>query len=117
MNGIYEPVELEIESGGSSPKPMKKLGPLVAKKKKSKGGIRRVRCHECKGCTAKNCDQCRFCLDMPRNGGHGKLRQSCVMRFCQNVSIKVHCKSLSRISTLGQFFQKRGFGWYQKGKK
>ena len=48
--------------------------------------IRRVRCHMCKGCTRDNCDECKFCVDMVKNGGLGRLRQSCALRFCQDVS-------------------------------
>jgi len=48
--------------------------------------IRRVRCNECDGCSRDNCNTCRFCLDMKKNGGEGKLRQSCAARFCEEVS-------------------------------
>lgn len=53
--------------------------------KKEKTVIRRVRCNECEGCHRGNCNECRFCVDMKKNGGLGKLRQSCQMRFCENV--------------------------------
>ena len=53
---------------------------------KEKTIIRRVRCHACEGCSRENCNECRFCLDMKKNGGEGKLRQSCAMRFCEDVS-------------------------------
>lgn len=54
---------------------------------KEKTVIRRVRCHACVGCSRENCNECRYCLDMKKNGGEGKLRQSCAMRFCENVSV------------------------------
>ena len=53
---------------------------------KEKSVIRRVRCNQCHGCSRDNCNECRFCLDMKKNGGEGKLRQSCAMRFCKDVS-------------------------------
>ena len=56
-------------------------------REKEKTIIRRVRCHACEGCSRTNCNECRFCLDMKKNGGEGKLRQSCAMRFCGDVSL------------------------------
>ena len=56
---------------------------------KEKTVIRRVRCHACEGCSRDNCNECRYCLDMKKNGGEGKLRQSCAMRFCEDVSLLV----------------------------
>ena len=41
---------------------------------------KRVRCGFCDGCTSDDCKVCRFCKDMPKYGGKGKLRQTCVQR-------------------------------------
>ncbi|CAM9764926.1 unnamed protein product, partial [Choristocarpus tenellus] len=38
------------------------------------------RCHVCKGCKAVDCQQCRFCLDMPKHGGRGSFKQPCQAR-------------------------------------
>eukprot|EP00111_Clytia_hemisphaerica_P022323 TCONS_00065612-protein len=65
-------------------KRVRKSPKKFAHKEKEKTVIRRVRCHQCKGCSRENCNKCRFCLDMKKNGGEGKLRQSCAMRFCEN---------------------------------
>lgn len=62
-----------------------KTKPRVSKHvKRKKTIIRRVRCQTCEGCIQENCDVCRFCLDMPKNGGMGRLRKPCTMRFCKN---------------------------------
>lgn len=61
---------------------------------KEKTVIRRVRCNQCRGCSRENCNECRFCLDMKKNGGEGKLRQSCALRFCEDPQLPsyVVCK-------------------------
>ena len=49
------------------------------------GGIRplkRRRCLTCEGCRAENCGECGPCRDMPKFGGPGTQRQSCVRRRC-----------------------------------
>lgn len=48
-------------------------------KKKPKG----KRCKECEGCQASNCGECVFCLDMPKFGGPGRMKQACEKRTCQ----------------------------------
>ena len=40
------------------------------------------RCKECEGCLAANCGECVFCLDMPRFGGPGRMKQACEKRAC-----------------------------------
>ena len=47
-------------------------------KKKLKG----KRCKECEGCHASNCGECVFCLDMPKFGGPGRMKQACEKRTC-----------------------------------
>ena len=47
-------------------------------KKKLKG----KRCKECEGCLASNCGECVFCLDMPKFGGPGRMKQACEKRAC-----------------------------------
>lgn len=62
---------------------------------KSKNLVRRVRCDNCEGCkTIENCNRCKFCLDKPRNGGEGKLKKSCQMKYCKNpqLSKEIECK-------------------------
>ena len=48
---------------------------------------RKHRCGECVGCLANECRKCRFCLDMPKYGGSGRLRQACIKRKCIAVSL------------------------------
>ena len=52
----------------------------------SKKYKRKHRCGECTGCLASDCIDCRFCLDMIKYGGTGKLRQACMNRKCLAVS-------------------------------
>lgn len=47
--------------------------------------LKRKRCGTCEGCTAKDCGKCRFCLDKPRFGGRGVLKQCCVQRKCKRM--------------------------------
>ena len=39
---------------------------------------------ECSGCLAKDCGNCKHCLDMPRYGGAGKIKKRCLKRKCEN---------------------------------
>ena len=40
---------------------------------------RRIRCGNCVGCLAPDCKNCRFCHDMKRYGGPGRLRKPAVI--------------------------------------
>jgi len=46
-----------------------------------KGGKRR-RCVGCKICNKPDCNRCKYCLDMVKNGGPGRLRQKCLSKKC-----------------------------------
>ena len=37
--------------------------------------IKRKRCSHCQGCKADDCDECRYCIDMPKFGGPGKRKK------------------------------------------
>jgi len=68
-------------------KSINKPNVLSAKKKKSinkpKASPTHGRCGRCTGCRRPHCGQCRFCVDMRRFGGEGKLRKSCTLRVCE----------------------------------
>ncbi len=45
------------------------------------------RCGECVAClTETDCRKCRFCKDMPKYGGPGRMRQKCIKRQCLKLS-------------------------------
>jgi len=50
---------------------------------------RRARCGTCPGCKAVDCKTCPACRDMPKHGGPGRLKQSCVNRKCTRPSLPV----------------------------
>ena len=69
------------------------------KRKKSRmgqndGGNRRPttrkhsrRCGTCAACLCEeDCRKCRFCKDMPKYGGLGRMRQKCIKRQCHKLS-------------------------------
>jgi COMPASS component SPP1 len=44
-------------------------------------------CGECEGCVREgDCGKCRFCKDMRKFGGPGRLKQKCVKRQCHKLS-------------------------------
>ena len=51
----------------------------VAKKMRKRTGRG---CGECEGCRSDDCDQCKYCMDKPRNGGANTQRQKCVVKRC-----------------------------------
>lgn len=45
------------------------------------------RCGECAACLREDdCKKCRFCKDMPKYGGLGRMRQKCIKRQCHKLS-------------------------------
>ena len=50
---------------------------------------RRARCGSCGGCKETDCGKCPACRDMPKNGGPGRLKQSCVLRKCVRPTLPV----------------------------
>ena len=50
--------------------------------------IKVKRCNLCKNCRKRNCKECVACKDMPKYGGEGKLKQSCIYRRCTNPTPK-----------------------------
>ena len=60
--------------------------PVRGMGKGGSGGSKRRRCGACAGCLAENCGSCKYCLDMPKFGGRGVMRQTCEKRAC--VSLK-----------------------------
>jgi len=51
-------------------------------------------CSKCSGCKRENCGECTYCLDMPRFGGSGLLKQKCETRICINPLLRTcdHCE-------------------------
>lgn len=51
-------------------------------------------CTKCSGCKRENCGECTYCLDMPRFGGSGQLKQKCELRICVNPLLRTcqHCE-------------------------
>ena len=49
-------------------------------------GTRKRRCGSCKACKTTECGECSHCKDMKKNGGPGKLKQSCMRRHCTMMS-------------------------------
>ena len=50
---------------------------------------RRARCGTCLGCKESDCKTCLSCRDMPKHGGPGRLKQSCVKRKCVRPTLPV----------------------------
>ena len=51
------------------------------------GRTRRKGCGKCEGCLCPNdCRRCKYCKDMKRYGGRGKLRRRCIARQCRERS-------------------------------
>ena len=50
-------------------------------------------CLKCTGCRTENCGQCVHCLDMPKFGGLGTIKQKCIRRICVNPQLRTcgHC--------------------------
>lgn len=80
LNVVAE--EAAGRSGGKKQQQKKKNEKKATTKKTQE---RRHRCGKCKGCRARECERCRWCLDKKRYGGEDKLRKSCVQRRCHRL--------------------------------
>ncbi|XP_072043951.1 uncharacterized protein [Amphiura filiformis] len=58
---------------------------LASKTRKSSSKEHRIKCGLCDNCLRDDCGECRFCKDMKKYGGPGRLRQSCKMKRCLNL--------------------------------
>ncbi|XP_046896398.1 methyl-CpG-binding domain protein 1a isoform X2 [Hypomesus transpacificus] len=45
--------------------------------------FRSVACTKCAACLRKDCGKCKYCMDKPKYGGKGRLKQKCIMRRCR----------------------------------
>ncbi|XP_060599065.1 histone-lysine N-methyltransferase 2A-like, partial [Ruditapes philippinarum] len=88
------PMEEIIQQSGDSVVIMKKSPARgkISKKLTGAGGLhlykRKMRCRQCPGCVRQDCGICRHCLDKPKFGGQGVLKQGCVERRCSKPLIK-----------------------------
>lgn len=82
LSTIFKPSENEEPK----PKHVKKMTQsTLAAKKCAKKHSRR--CGECVAClTVTDCTKCRFCKDMRKYGGPGRMRQKCIKRQCLRFS-------------------------------
>ena len=74
--------------------PMNQNLPGKAREGSAQGGMeaprrRRARCGTCPGCKEVDCKTCQACRDMPKYGGPGRLKQSCVKRKCVRPTLPV----------------------------
>jgi len=70
-----------------------KLKELMKKRNESRKHMdfmraRKIRaCRKCESCRRENCGACKYCQDMKRFGGRGKLKQKCSLRACEDPQI------------------------------
>ena len=76
-------IEASCLEGRAAVRPRR--APLSSSKKTGKKHTRR--CGECQACLREDdCGKCRFCRDMRKYGGLGRLRQKCIKRQCYRYS-------------------------------
>eukprot|EP00939_MAST-03C_sp_MAST-3C-sp1_P000779 g779.t1 len=85
----YDPdgeTKKEKKKKGRKPKKVKQKKERIVKKGGRGGKPRRVRCKNCENCLRKqDCGACTYCLDKPKFGGAGRMKQSCKKRKCTNL--------------------------------
>ena len=60
---------------------------VSAKKKMMKAKIKKSQCGQCDRCIREDCGECKYCEDKPKFGGPSKLRQKCIERRCEDMSL------------------------------
>ena len=68
--------------------------------KKKKSVKSKKKCGQCDNCKRVNCGSCIHCLDMPRFGGNGKMKQACKLRKCLALVTAPSESSLSTASSI-----------------
>eukprot|EP00591_Stephanopyxis_turris_P011006 CAMPEP_0195514174 /NCGR_PEP_ID=MMETSP0794_2-20130614/5633_1 /TAXON_ID=515487 /ORGANISM="Stephanopyxis turris, Strain CCMP 815" /LENGTH=554 /DNA_ID=CAMNT_0040642359 /DNA_START=30 /DNA_END=1691 /DNA_ORIENTATION=- len=64
----------------------KSTGGLLTKKENGDAIPKKTkRCRECEGCTRKDCGKCAACVDKPKFGGPGTMKQVCHERKCVRI--------------------------------
>ena len=83
-NANFDAQKLRAERGEWLP------GELMPRGIRPPGGFQKVdRCGKCEGCSnlalgkSVNCGKCRWCRDMPENGGPGRSKMICELRYCE----------------------------------
>ena len=68
---------------------------------------RKRRCGNCIGCTSPDCQQCRFCLDMPKYGGPGRKKRCCIRKECTAmvIALSACCKFTSECSVVPKYWE------------
>ena len=60
---------------------------IISAKKMSRGKLKRSACRQCEKCLREDCGECVNCMDKPKNGGPNKIRQRCMERRCEDMSL------------------------------
>ena len=83
-------VDQDLDSPVSTPHsfvPLYERERTTSKSPKALGKKHRRRCSMCEACLNEiDCRKCRFCKDMKKYGGVGRLRQKCIKRQCLKFS-------------------------------
>ena len=72
------------------------------------GRKRQSRCGQCPGCIGADCNQYKFCLDKPKNGGPGLKKQCYIKQKCIHTA-KAEADvadAISRLHTLKEMYGK-----------
>ena len=56
------------------------------------------------GCNTEPCNECTHCLDMPKNGGKGTMKKTCIHRSCENINYQKG--SMNNIETARAILEK-----------
>ncbi len=80
-------------------------------------GRKRKRCGECFGCKAEDCRECKFCVDKPKYGGPGKLKQVCKRRKCVQASQNLDKKQQQNGSLLSLFITNVSLNFFFQDKE
>ena len=60
---------------------------VMSAKKMSRGKLKRAACKQCEKCLREDCGECVNCMDKTKNGGLNRIRQKCIERRCEDMSL------------------------------
>ena len=63
---------------------------IISAKKMSRGKLKRSACRQCEKCLREDCGECVNCMDKPKFGGLNKIKQRCMERRCEDMSLIIN---------------------------
>ena len=83
-NGKYQRIKFQQPKKKKQKKSIQVVQKLNEEQREQLRRRRSTSCKTCTNCVKTDCGTCKYCLDKPKFGGLGKMKQKCIQRKCLN---------------------------------